>query len=189
MAQQSLKCILSGTFVFKDFNYLFLERGEGREKERERNSVSVTSYMLWLETKPATQACALTRNQTRDLSLCRTMLNQLNHTGKGCYLALYTKSLPTPELERWREQFNRKVTCPQISISRALRNPIKLIDLKSVTAFRWALSIEIFYLIATKQTEMLSGHGSFDDRGKEGEIGDLEHGVLLGRVFWDSRGE
>ena len=24
-------------FFFKDFNYLFLERGEGKEKERERN--------------------------------------------------------------------------------------------------------------------------------------------------------
>ena len=36
---------------FEDFVYLFLERGEGREKERERN---------W----PATQACAPAGNRT-----------------------------------------------------------------------------------------------------------------------------
>ena len=46
-------------FIFKDFIYSFLERGEGREKERERN-ISVWLPLTWppLGTWPATQACA-----------------------------------------------------------------------------------------------------------------------------------
>ena len=48
---------------FKDFIYLFLERGEGREKERERN-ISVWLPLMWptLGTWPETQACALNGN-------------------------------------------------------------------------------------------------------------------------------
>ena len=34
-------------------------------------------------TKPATQACALTRNQTRDLSVHRKRSNQLSHNSQG----------------------------------------------------------------------------------------------------------
>ena len=49
--------------IFYDFIYLFLERGESREKERERNInvwLPLTHPLLgtWL----ATQACALTGN-------------------------------------------------------------------------------------------------------------------------------
>ena len=50
--------------IFKKI-YLFLERGEGREKERERNSnvwLPLTSPQLGIW--PATQACALTENRT-----------------------------------------------------------------------------------------------------------------------------
>ena len=52
---------------FKGFIYLFLERGEGREKERERN-INVWLPLTWppLGTWPTTQACALTGNQTSD---------------------------------------------------------------------------------------------------------------------------
>ena len=54
-------------FFFKDFIYLFLERGEGKEKERERNiNVWLPLMRPYLGTWPATQACALTRNQTND---------------------------------------------------------------------------------------------------------------------------
>ena len=36
-------------FIFLDFIYLFLERGEGREKERERSNVSrLERYINWL---------------------------------------------------------------------------------------------------------------------------------------------
>ena len=45
---------------FKDFIYLFLERGEGREKERERNiNVWLPLKCPLVETWPTTQAYAL----------------------------------------------------------------------------------------------------------------------------------
>ena len=56
-----MEAFLPLLFFFKDFIYLFLDRGEGREKERERN------INVWLPlvnplcgTWPTTQACALT---------------------------------------------------------------------------------------------------------------------------------
>ena len=54
-------------FFLKYFIYLFLEREEGREKERERN-INVWLPLTWppLGTWPATQACALTGNWTGD---------------------------------------------------------------------------------------------------------------------------
>ena len=56
--------------------YLFLERGEGREKEGERNTEvrekhwSLPLVCLWPATEPTMWALALTGNQTSDLSLC-----------------------------------------------------------------------------------------------------------------------
>ena len=52
---------------FLDFIYLFLERGNGREKERERNIDRLPLARPQLDTCPTTQACALTGNQTGDL--------------------------------------------------------------------------------------------------------------------------
>ena len=66
--------------------YLFLDRGEGREKEQERN------INVWL---PLTRSpykdldcnpdweCALTGNQTGDPLVCRPVLNLLRHTIQG----------------------------------------------------------------------------------------------------------
>ena len=73
---------------FKDFIYLFLERGEGKEKERER------STHVWLplphtpplRTWPTTQACAPTGNWTSDPLVCRPALNPLSHTSQGVFL-------------------------------------------------------------------------------------------------------
>ena len=61
---------LQSVLFKKDFIYLLLERGEGREKDRERNT--------W----PTTQACALTRTRTSDLLVHRLVLNPLSHTGQ-----------------------------------------------------------------------------------------------------------
>ena len=70
-------------FLLKRF-YLFLERGEGREEEKERN------LNVWLllthpqpGTRPTTQACVLTRNQTHDPLVHRLALNPLSHTNQG----------------------------------------------------------------------------------------------------------
>ena len=65
---------------FKRF-YLFLERLEGREKERERNiNVWLPLMCPLLGTWPATQACALTWNRTSIPLVHRTMLNPLSYT-------------------------------------------------------------------------------------------------------------
>ena len=66
---------------FKDCIYLFLERGEGREKQRKRNiSMSLPVVCPRLGPWPATQACALTENGTNDPFFCRPALNSLSHT-------------------------------------------------------------------------------------------------------------
>ena len=71
-------------FFLKDFIYLFLERGEGREKERERNiSVWLPLVHPLLGTCPATQACPLTGNRTSDPLVIRLALNPLSHTSQG----------------------------------------------------------------------------------------------------------
>ena len=71
-------------FFFKDFIYLLLERGEGREKDGERNiNVWLPLTSPQLGTWPTTQACALTGNRTSDLSVCRRALDPLSHTSQG----------------------------------------------------------------------------------------------------------
>ena len=55
------KDLIDFRFFKKDFIYLLLKRGEGREKERERHiTVFLPLMRLLLGTQPATQACALT---------------------------------------------------------------------------------------------------------------------------------
>ena len=69
---------------FKDFIYLFLDRGEGWEKERERNiNVWLPLTHPLLGAWPATQVCALTGNQTSDPLVRRPVLNPLSHTSWG----------------------------------------------------------------------------------------------------------
>ena len=58
--------------MFKYFIYLFLDRREGKEKERERNiNVWLPLEHPLLGTWPTTEACALTGNQTGDPFVCR----------------------------------------------------------------------------------------------------------------------
>ena len=73
--------------------YLFLERGEGREKERERN------INVWLPcacplpgTWPTTQACALTGNRTGNPLLCRPALSPLSLTSQGNLLFFFNSA-------------------------------------------------------------------------------------------------
>ena len=81
---------------FKDFNYLFLERGKGREQDRKRNISVGQKYQYKRETligcllhsprpgtKPTTQACVLTSNRTSDFLLCGAMPSQWSHTSQG----------------------------------------------------------------------------------------------------------
>ena len=82
-----------GTYYIKYYNlmlkcilfYLFLEKG--REKKRERNiNVWLPLMHPLLGTWPATQACALTGNQTSDPLVHKPALNPLNHTSQGIML-------------------------------------------------------------------------------------------------------
>ena len=54
-------------FSFKYFTYLFLDREEGGETERERNINVWLPLVCQLETWPTTQACALTGYRTATL--------------------------------------------------------------------------------------------------------------------------
>ena len=75
---------------FKNFIYLFLERGEGREKEREINiRVWLPLMHPLLGTWPATQAYALTGNRTSNPLAQRLVLNPLSHTSQGSALLLF----------------------------------------------------------------------------------------------------
>ena len=69
---------------FKDFIYLFLDRGEGSEEERERNiRVWLPLMCSLLGTWSSTQARALAGNPTCDSLVCRPVLNPLRCTSHG----------------------------------------------------------------------------------------------------------
>ena len=71
-------------FSKKYFIYLFLERGEGREKEKDRNiNVWVPLACPIPGTLPPTQACALTGNLTGNPLVLRPALSPLSHTSQG----------------------------------------------------------------------------------------------------------
>ena len=78
--------LISLTLLKNMFIYLFLEREEGREKEREKHWCereilnNCLSYVPRPGMEPATQPCALTRNWT--ILLHRTMPNQQSHTSQ-----------------------------------------------------------------------------------------------------------
>ena len=77
--------ILWGFFL----KFLFIKRGEGREEERKRNiNVWLPLVRPLLGTWPATQACALTGNQTGNPLVCRLVLNPLSHTSQDCFSIL-----------------------------------------------------------------------------------------------------
>ena len=82
-------CYISSLYILfyflNIFFSLFLETGEGKERERERN-INVWLPLTWpvLGTWPATQACALTGNRTSDPLVCGVTPSPLSYTGHGC---------------------------------------------------------------------------------------------------------
>ena len=73
--------------------YLFIFREKGREGEREGEKhryarETLIGYLLTPPTgdRPTTQACALTRNQTGDLSVHRLVLIPLSHASQGLFI-------------------------------------------------------------------------------------------------------
>ena len=73
---------------FKKYFYLFSFRGEGRKRERNIN-VWLPLAGPQLGTWSATQACALTGNQTCDPLFPRLALNPLSHTSQGSFLFIH----------------------------------------------------------------------------------------------------
>ncbi|KAF6114729.1 hypothetical protein HJG60_010663 [Phyllostomus discolor] len=73
---------------FKILFIYFLERGEGREKKKERNINVQEKHQLVASCTPPTGDLAHNpgmcpdQNQTCDLSVCRTMPNPLSHTSQ-----------------------------------------------------------------------------------------------------------
>ena len=72
-------------YVFiKDFIYLFLQRGKGKEKDREGNiSVWLPLTCPLLGTWPTAQACALAGNPDSHPFIHRLALNPLSHTSQS----------------------------------------------------------------------------------------------------------
>ena len=80
--QTSMPSSFIHPYFFKDFVHLFLERGREEEREREKYQCVVASHMVPTEDLAATQACALTRNQTGDSGL-QPSLDPLSYTSQG----------------------------------------------------------------------------------------------------------
>ena len=59
--------------------FIYFQRGEGKEKERERNNVCLPFKLPLLGTWPAVQAHTLSGNQTSDPFVRRPALNPEPH--------------------------------------------------------------------------------------------------------------
>ena len=76
-------------FLKRFYLFIFRDAGSGgRERDRERVRERIINVWLLLThpllgTWPATQACALTGNRTRNPSVHRPALNPLSHTSQG----------------------------------------------------------------------------------------------------------
>ena len=74
--------------IFKKYFIYFRERRMEEEREGKKHLFETEASIGCLldvpqGTEPATQACALTGNQTSGLLVCSPMPNQLSRTGRG----------------------------------------------------------------------------------------------------------
>ena len=107
------------------------ERGEGREKVRERNNDVTekhqsaafhTRLRQGLGAKPTTQACVLTRNWTGTPSRCGTVPKQMSHTSQGSIV--YT--LKTKNFCHCTRSFQKKLFMLQSIRSPSYYNTLEL---------------------------------------------------------------
>ena len=76
--------------VYFNFIYLFLERGEGKEEERERKiNVWLPPMRPLLGTWPTAQACALTGNRTDGPLVHSPALHPLSYTSQGYVFKIF----------------------------------------------------------------------------------------------------
>ena len=72
--------ILDFVFIFL---LLILEKGKGgRQSSMWERNIGCLLHTPWPGTESATQACALTRHRTSNLSVCGMTPNQFSHTGQ-----------------------------------------------------------------------------------------------------------
>ena len=76
----------------KDFIYLFLERGEGKEKERETLMCACLSHAPCWGPGPQPRHVPWLGNQTGHPLVCRPVLNPLSHTSQGWIFNLCEES-------------------------------------------------------------------------------------------------
>ena len=102
---------LSLSLSLSSFLLFFLsQRGEGREKERERNiTVWLPLACPQLGTRPTTEACALTGNQTNNPLVCRPAHNPLSHTSQGYELVQSFAIIPVQMLPSLSTTFDFSV--------------------------------------------------------------------------------
>ena len=79
----SILLLFRSLIFFKRFYLLCLERGGGREKEREINIDQLPLAHPQKGTWPATQGCALTGKGASDLLVCCPVLGPLSRTSQG----------------------------------------------------------------------------------------------------------
>ena len=87
------------SLFLKDFMYLFLERGVGREKERERNIVVQEIHRSVASHTPPTEdlaqspgMCPNWESNQRPFG-CKPVVNPLSHTTKGSPLFFFNMDL------------------------------------------------------------------------------------------------
>ena len=94
--------------LFKKRFYLFLRRGEGKDKEWERNiNVWLLLACPTLGTWVTTQACALTGNRTHDPWVHSRTLSTVSHTSQG-QLVFVESASDWREVERKREREKKR---------------------------------------------------------------------------------
>ena len=67
----------------KNSDLEYKEAKNNQPEEQENKRIALAGVAQWTECWPATQACALTRNQTSDTLVHRPALNPLNYTSQG----------------------------------------------------------------------------------------------------------
>ena len=98
------------SFIHSDCIYLFLERGESREEEREKIiNVWLSLACPLLGTWPATQACALTGNQTGNLLVLRPVSPQSTEPHQpGLTVFISRRKITIWQIVDYIIQFNRR---------------------------------------------------------------------------------
>ena len=107
---------------FLDFIYLFLERGERKEKEERNINVWLPLVRPLLGTQPATQARTPTGNQTSNPPTCRPALNPLSHSSQGSIHLSRQNNVnrsPLPDEEGEVQRALRTCPAPQAGSGRA----------------------------------------------------------------------